>query len=240
MIISLKVISLLLSYPTVELQEAAPALKQALSQDTLTSETEKSLLGGLADNIASLDLYDAQERYVHLFDRTRSLSLHLFEHVHGESRDRGQAMVDLMDMYDQKGLAIDAKELPDHIPLFVEFLSTQPAGEARELLEQTLHIVSAIKERLIKRDSHYHQAFEALERFTQKTASSDQVSELLNVPDDDPDDLEALDRIWEDEVVMFGANAGENNCGTDRLRMQVRAGRRKPADPVQMSSNYED
>ncbi|MEJ2459788.1 MAG: hypothetical protein P8Y58_17260 [Novosphingobium sp.] len=54
-----------------------------------------NLTGALIDDLVTRDLYDAQERYVLLFDRTRKLSLHLFEHVHGESRDRGQAMVDL-------------------------------------------------------------------------------------------------------------------------------------------------
>ena len=69
------------------------------------------------------DLYDLQERYVLLFDRTRSLSLHLFEHVHGESRDRGQAMVDLKALYERHGLHMSSSELPDHLPLFLEFLS---------------------------------------------------------------------------------------------------------------------
>ena len=82
--------------------------------------------------MATGDLYDLQERYVLLFDRTRSLSLHLFEHVHGESRDRGQAMVDLKTIYENGGLEIAATELPDFVPLFLEFLSTQPrAGGLR-------------------------------------------------------------------------------------------------------------
>ncbi len=230
--ICLKIISLLLSYPTQELLDAAPDLKAALADDTLTGEREKTLLGALIDDIAGLDLYDAQERYVFLFDRTRSLSLHLFEHVHGESRDRGQAMVDLMTMYENAGFAIGAKELPDYLPMFLEFLSTRSEQEARELLGQTVHIVSALRERLRKRKSIYINAFRVLEAIARGKADPAVVAEILREPDDNPDDLEALDRIWEEEVVTFGGGAGNNACGVDRIRTQIRAAQRRPADPA--------
>jgi nitrate reductase delta subunit len=234
--ISLKIISLLLSYPSRKLQEAVPELKAALETDTLAGDREKALLAQLADDIAGLDLYDAQERYVFLFDRTRSLSLHLFEHVHGESRDRGQAMVDLMAMYDSHGFEIDAKELPDYLPLFLEFLSAVPEDQARELLGQTVHIVSALRERLRKRKSIYGNAFRVLEAVARGKADSKILAELLDEPDDDPKDLEALDKIWEEEAVTFGGGPGNNPCGVDRIRTQIRAGQRKPADPPQNSS----
>ena len=115
----------------------------------------KAALGRLADDIGGRDAYDAQERYVLLFDRTRSLSLHLFEHVHGESRDRGQAMVDLMAMYEEDGFEIDTKELPDYLPMFLEYLSMKPRAEAVQLLDETAHILAALRERLKKRQSVY-------------------------------------------------------------------------------------
>lgn len=217
----LKAISLLLSYPTRELQEAAPELKAALA-----GVREGGPLGRIVDDIAGLDLYDAQERYVYLFDRTRSLSLHLFEHVHGESRDRGQAMVDLMEMYAGHGFDIDAKELPDYLPLFLEFLSMLPDTEARELLGQVAHIVTALKERLRKRESVYAGAFAALEALALREPDAALLRELLGEPEDDPDDLEALDRVWQEEAVTFGGNAGENACGPDRLRTRMRAAAR--------------
>lgn len=229
--IALKVISLLLSYPDEELQQAAPQLKAALAQDRLTGEREKALLGRLADDIAALDLYDAQERYVYLFDRTRTLSLHLFEHVHGESRDRGQAMVDLMAMYEEAGFEIDSRELPDYLPLFLEYLSMLAREDACELLGQTAHIITALKERLKKRKSIYVNAFGVLETIARGKPDARVVKELLDEREHDPDDLEALDRIWEEEAVTFGQNAGENNCGPDRLRMQMRAAGRRPLDP---------
>lgn len=234
--ITLKVISLLLSYPTADLQKEVSALKAALADEAVLSAREQASLCRLADDIASHDLYDVQERYVFLFDRTRSLSLHLFEHIHGESRDRGQAMVDLASTYADDGFAIDAKELPDYLPLFLEYLSVKPETEAAELLGQTLHILTVLKERLKKRKSVYVNAFGVLEALALGKPDEKRVRELLDMPEDDPLDLEALDRIWEEEAVLFGGNAGEEACGPDRLRTQMRAAARKPSDPSQTTT----
>jgi len=231
-----KVISLLLSYPTEELQGAAGELVAALKEDKKLGERRFNLLKALIDDIAGRDLYDAQERYVFLFDRTRVLSLHLFEHVHGESRDRGQAMVDLMATYEENGFEIDSKELPDYLPLFLEYLSRRPDAEARELLGQTAHILSALNERLKKRKSMYRNIFAVLESLALGKPDRSLVKELLGMPEDDPSDLKALDEIWEEEAVTFGGNSGENDCGPDRLQRQLRAHTRKPVDPAQHSS----
>ncbi len=229
---ALKVISLLLSYPTAALREAVPDMKQALAGAGL-ARRETALLERLADDIGETDLYNAQERYVLLFDRTRSLSLHLFEHVHGESRDRGQAMVDLLAMYEADGFEIDAKELPDYLPMFLEYLSMKPADEAVELLGQTSHILAALRERLQKRQSVYANAFAVLEAMARGKPDASLLRDLLAAPDDDPNDLEALDRVWEEEAVTFGGNAGENACGPDRLQRRIRASQRPVADPSQ-------
>lgn len=232
---SLKIISLLLSYPDEELTGLCGEIRDAIADDPELDDRQKQLLDDLACNLETLDLYDAQERFVALFDRTRSLSLHLFEHVHGESRDRGQAMVDLMNMYETDGFAIDARELPDFIPLFLEYLSVKPRAEARELLGQTLHIMAALGERLRKRKSVYANAFAVLETLAREKPDPKLLEELLAVPEDDPNDLEALDAVWEEEAVTFGGNAGENACGPDRLQRQMRAHQRKagngPAQP---------
>lgn len=227
---TLKIISLLLSYPTPELQLGGEELKEALAGERLSPGIRR-LLDSLVDYVCDCDLYEAQERYVHLFDRTRSLSLHLFEHVHGESRDRGQAMVDLMKMYDDNGFVVDARELPDYLPLFLEFLSTRSPEEIHDLLTQTGHITAAIGERLRKRQSPYANAFAALLHVVNAKPDQSLVGELLRQEEDDPNDLAALDRIWEEEAVTFGGNAGENACGPDRLRMQMRAAQRKPGSP---------
>ena len=225
---TLKIISALLSYPTRELKEARDELRAALEADTGGSGDVKALLGALIDDICAKDIYDAQERYVMLFDRTRTNSLHLFEHVHGESRDRGQAMVDLAVMYEKQGFDIDAKELPDFIPMFLEYLSTQSDEEVQNLLGQTLHILSAIRTRLQRRKSIYANALVALEHIAETKADPEDIAKILNEPADDPDDLQALDDLWEDEAVTFGAGKGNDAfdgdaCTTDRLRTQIRA-----------------
>jgi len=211
------------------LQGAVPELAAALDREALLPAAIRRQLDALLHEIATSDLYDLQERYVLLFDRTRSLSLHLFEHVHGESRDRGQAMIDLKTQYENNGLEIDAAELPDFLPLFLEFLSTQPRNEAFEMLEQPAHILSAIAERLRKRHSAYEAVLRALVALAGSKPKADNVSALLALPDPDADDLAALDAAWEDEAVMFGPNAG--SACKEGLIAKIRAGRR-PAEGV--------
>ncbi|CAM1633268.1 nitrate reductase molybdenum cofactor assembly chaperone [Bartonella apis] len=219
----LKIISLLLSYPEEELQQSGNLIRATLDQLSDLDAAEIVGLKSLVSAISDRDIYEVQEDYVLLFDRTRSLSLHLFEHVYGENRDRGQAMVDLKDMYDQAGFEIDVREMPDYLPMFLEFLSTRSDEEARHLLGETLHIISAIRQRLQKRGSVYAAAFVALESLSGKRADEALTAEIINRKEDDPNDLEALDRIWEEEAITFGGNQGENDCGPDRLKRRIRA-----------------
>jgi nitrate reductase molybdenum cofactor assembly chaperone NarJ/NarW len=224
-----KALSALLTYPTAELKQAAGEISESLDADPAIPVRVRDQLYKLLMELAAGDLYDLQERYVLLFDRTRSLSLHLFEHVHGESRDRGQAMIDLKSLYEKSGLEIGAAELPDFVPLFLEFLSTRPPAEARELLGQPAHIFSALAERLRKRHSAYEAVFRALNALAAAKPKDEEVSALLELPDPDASDLAALDAAWEDEPVNFGPGAA-NSC-KDGLVAKVRAGRR-PAPGV--------
>jgi len=219
-----KVLSAVLSYPTAQLQQAMPELMEAVSAEALLPAAIGRELKQLMVELMSGDLYDLQERYVLLFDRTRSLSLHLFEHVHGESRDRGQAMIDLKVLYENGGLQIDSAELPDFVPLFLEFLSTQPRAEAYELLGQPVHIFAALAERLRKRQSAYEAVFRSLMKLATAQPKADVVSALLAEPDPDATDLAALDAAWEDEPVNFGPNAGDGCKGG--LIARIRAGLR--------------
>ena len=224
-----KALSALLTYPTAELKQAAGEISESLDLDPAIPARIRDQLYTLLMELAIGDLYDLQERYVLLFDRTRSLSLHLFEHVHGESRDRGQAMIDLKNLYEQNGLEIGAAELPDFIPLFLEYLSTRPSAEARELLGQPAHIFSALAERLRKRHSAYESVFRALTALAAAKPKDEEVSALLELPDPEASDLAALDAAWEDVPVNFGP--GDTNSCKDGLVAKVRAGRR-PAPGV--------
>lgn len=223
-----KALSALLSYPTAELQQAAGEIGAALAGDKLIPHRIGADLKKLVDELAGGDLYDLQERYVLLFDRTRSLSLHLFEHVHGESRDRGQAMIDLKTQYEQAGLYMSAAELPDFLPLFLEYLATRPLKEACETLGQPAHIFAALAERLRKRQSSYEAVFRALIALSAAKPKEDEVSALLQLPDPDANDLAALDAAWEDEPVNFGPGSGDG-C-KDSLIARVRGALRPAPD----------
>jgi nitrate reductase delta subunit len=214
-----KVLSALLSYPDAEIVAAAPALREAAAAEKRVSAPVRAGLVELVDQLATHDPYDLEERYVLLFDRTRSLSLHLFEHVHGEGRDRGQAMVDLAARYERHGLAVLAGELPDYLPMFLEFLSTVPPEEGRALLGQPLHIVAALGERLRKRNSIYRWVFAAIGELARSRPDAGELRELMAEPDDDPDDLVALDAAWQDAPVTFGPDAGAGcNQAADMVR----------------------
>ncbi len=131
-----KALSALLTYPTEELVAAVPEIAAAIASDGMVSAKGRESLTVLFIDLQTLDLYELQERYVDLFDKTRKLSLHLFEHVHGESRDRGQAMVDLAMLYEKGGLMLAANELPDYLPLFLEYLATSAARRSARLAHE--------------------------------------------------------------------------------------------------------
>lgn len=199
-----RALSLLLTYPTAEMAALAPAALAALRAERLARPSQVRAIETLAAELSAEDLYDVQARYVDLFDRTRSLSLQLYEHVHGESRDRGQAMVELLKLYSAHGLELSAKELPDHLPVFLEFLSTLPEAEAAALLGQAAHVLEALRERLEKRGSVYARVFDILVSLVEAERDPEALKALLREPDDDPNDLEALDRAWAEEQVTFG------------------------------------
>jgi nitrate reductase molybdenum cofactor assembly chaperone NarJ/NarW len=232
-----KVLSALLSYPTGELIAAAPDFAAVLDAERLVPAASRGAVDALIGDVAGGEVYDLQERYGLLFDRSKTLALHMFEHVHGESRDRGQAMVDLKAMYENAGLMIAANELPDYIPLFLEFLATQPDAAARDLLGQTAHIFAALAERLGRRESSYKAVFDALVAIAAEPPQRDIIDELLKVPDTDPMDLAALDAAWEEEEVRFGPGAqGQGACGHEGLIAKLRHARRA-VDPAPSSLN---
>ncbi len=226
---TLKVISALLSYPTDELVAACAELREVIDREAVLGPEERAGLHDLIGSIEQGDLFDLQERYILLFDRTRALSLHLFEHVHGESRDRGQAMVDLIKVYEDGGYTPTTKELPDFLPLFLEYASTRTPSEAIELAGQPAHVFSALQERLRKRGSPYIAVFTGLVALGNVQPDAGMIARLLAEPDPEPDDLEALDAAWAEEEVLFGPGAASAACGKDDLAAKLRqAGRPAP------------
>lgn len=212
---SLKAISLVLSYPTRELQQAMPEIGAVLASDSRLTAAARRDLRPLVDALGAQDIYDLEEQYVLLFDRSRTLSLNLFEHVHGESRDRGGAMVSLVEMYREAGFDPVSSELPDHLPVLLEFLSTRPYAEVQDTLADAAHILEALSERLVRRESPYAAVFAALLQLSGVEADKEAVAELLEQPEVDPNDLEALDEIWEESEVRFGPDP---NAGCPQVR----------------------
>lgn len=218
-----KALSTLLSYPNEDLQAATNEIDAIFRSEKLIGHEACRSLEPLLVELARSDLFDLQERYVDLFDKSRRLSLHLFEHVHGESRDRGQAMVDLAMHYEKGGLTLAANELPDYLPLFLEYLSTLPVEDARPLLANALHIVSMLEERLVARNSNYAAVLSAI----RSAANGEAVAPASAQPyAAELDDLAALDAAWEETAVSFGPGDAVDGCSVDRLRIQIRAGRR--------------
>lgn len=199
-----KALSALLTYPSADLQAAIGEIRDVLASENLLTTNAKASIAPLLNDLAQLDLYELQEHFVLLFDRSRTLSLNLFEHVHGESRDRGPAMVDLLETYRAGGFDLVSTELPDHLPILLEFISTQSDEVAKELLEDAGHILAALAERLHRRESNYAAVLAGLAEYAGVKASSKMVKELLSVKDDDPEDLDALDDIWEEAEITFG------------------------------------
>lgn len=210
-----KALSLILSYPTTELQDAMPDIGAVLAADERITPATRAGLQHLIEGLGQGDLYDLQERYVGLFDRSRTLSLNLFEHVHGESRDRGGAMVSLIETYRAGGFEPATSELPDHLPVLLEFLSTRPFAEAQEILADAAHILDALDARLVRRESGYAAAFAALSQLAGAKADAEAVAGMLALPDDDPADLAALDAVWEETEVTFGPDP---NAGCPQVR----------------------
>jgi nitrate reductase delta subunit len=153
--IELRALGALLSYPRDEVWQALPEIADAVSASPLIAPRQRDELLTLIGVLRSSDLLEAEERYVELFDRGRAASLYLFEHLHGEGRDRGQAMVDLKRLYERAGYELSARELPDYLPVVLEYLSCRDLAEAREQLADCAHILRRIGQSLIARGSAY-------------------------------------------------------------------------------------
>ena len=207
-----KVLGLLMSYPKPEWVAHLDECEALLMQEKFLPKKQLQAVLAFTTELKTADIYAVQEEYVSTFDRGRSHSLHLFEHIHGESRDRGQAMVNLSDAYEEKGLFIDQAELPDYIPLFLEYLSLCPVDEAVNLLGEPIDIMATIAARLQKRKSSYTVLFDALVALSKVKPSQEKIQEVLAQAPEDTS-LDALDKEWE-EAAAFAGQPGQSDCGS--------------------------
>ena len=182
-----KVFSLLLSYPESDWLAALPELEDALAAEADFNGETGARLAPLFALLRQTELIALQENYVATFDRNPSHSLHLFEHIHGESRDRGSAMIDLLQEYWKHDFDASASELPDYVPLFLEFLSLLPAEEALGLLGDAVHVLATVGKKLDKNGSPYAAVFQVLEALSPVEAQ-----ELTEPPVHDMDEAMEL------------------------------------------------
>jgi nitrate reductase delta subunit len=200
----LRALSALLGYPDARLRAALPEMHEALRRESALSAGRQAELHGLIDALELADPLEAEAAYVELFDRGRGTSLHLFEHVHGDSRERGPAMIDLAQTYEKAGLYLAPGELPDYLPAVLEFVSTQPPAEARAFLGEMAHIFNAIFGALQRRDTPYASVLGALLELAGEKA---QAVKLAAEP--------PLDESWE-EPPVFGGCSTEGQAAPGR------------------------
>ena len=194
--ISLRVLAALLGYPDTQLRSHLPEMRSLLRADVALTASRRAELDALMDALQRADPLDAESAYVELFDRGRATSLHLFEHVHGDSRDRGPALIDLGQTFEAAGLVLAEGELPDYLPAVLEFVSTQPPREARAFLGEMAHIFNAIFGALLKRESAYASVLGALLELAGEKAQP------VEPAADEP-----LDDSWAEPVVFDGCSS---------------------------------
>jgi nitrate reductase molybdenum cofactor assembly chaperone NarJ/NarW len=193
---TLRACALLIGYPDASLRGMLPSIATALHDEAALSAGRLAELEALIEALQQQAPLDTEAAYVELFDRGRSTSLHLFEHVHGDSRDRGPAMIDLAQTYEKAGLFLSAGELPDYLPVVLEFASTQPPKEARAFLAEMAHILNALFTALVKRESRYASVIGALIELAGERAHAVKIQ---------PD--EALDDSWAEPLAFDGCSS---------------------------------
>ena len=209
---TLKVLGYLLTYPQKEIVAAWPEMCAVLKEEQWLSEKTVKALENIGAWMTMTSLLDVQEEYVSLFDRTPSLSLHLFEHIHGDSRERGQAMVDLSDIYKNKGFLIVGDEMPDYLPMFLEYLSNQTTEEARSDLGDVIDVLATLGGRLEKRQSRYTAVFKALEEAANKKPNEKAVAKALELASGLASTEEELDSAWEEQFAFEKQPNEQGSC----------------------------
>lgn len=180
--VALRILARLLSYPDAALRADLADLRAALASEKAFAPARRKEIEALVTHLAKGDAIEHEADYVRTFDQGRATSMHLFEHVHGDSRERGPAMIDLCQTYESAGLLLAPDELPDYLPVVLEFASTLAPGAARDFLGEIAHLVNALFNALQQRQSPYASVMGALLELCGETAC-----EVSIAPDEAPD-----------------------------------------------------
>ena len=213
--LTLRALARLLAYPDAELRAQMPALVDALRVEQALPGARIAELDALARQIGAMDPMEAEARYVDTFDRGRQTALHLFEHIHGDSRDRGPALIDLTQTYERAGLHLEQGEMPDHLGVVLEFTSTQPTAVARDFLAEMAHILNALFTALQHRASPYASVVAAV------LEAAGQQAEAVDIAPE-PD----MDEAWAEPEAFDGcATRGQNRPAQPQPMQIVRKAR---------------
>lgn len=211
----LQVLARVLDYPDALLQQHADEMIDVLQVPAELTAAERAAVSEFIAELGAMELLEAQSRYVETFDRGRKISLYVFEHVYGESRDRGPAMIELKRAYHEHGLFIDTRELPDFLPVFLEFCAQLPEAAARDWLVETTHILQRISVRLTERGSGYASAFTVLLRLLGADPAPEALADMAGKEKRD-DTPAAIDQVWAETPVTFGPGEAHTNDGATR------------------------
>ena len=221
--LGLRALAWLLGYPDAQRRSQLPEIAEVLVREGGLSARRLAGLHALIAQLQGPDPMAVEAEYVELFDRGRATSLHLFEHVHGDSRDRGPAMVDLIQTYEQSGLLLrpDAHgELPDYLPTVLEFTSTLDGQAARDFTGEFAHILNALHGALAKRQSLYaHIPAAVLEWMGHPLEASEPL----------PD--EPMDAVWAEPPAFNGCSTSSRPAGFPQPVHIVRTQASTPSHP---------
>jgi nitrate reductase delta subunit len=155
-----KLLSVLLRYPDERLFAARDEITAAVA--ALPRSTGKDALGRFAEHLAGNEPLELAQAYVETFDLRRRTSLYLTYYLHGDTRKRGMALLRLKRLYAAGGLEQASDELPDYLPLVLEFAALAPPGVGEALLREHRPALELIRHGLHEADSPYAHVLDAL------------------------------------------------------------------------------
>lgn len=150
-----KILSVLLEYPDQELLDNLPEILTSLDDILGVDDAERTAIQGFLAYLQHRPLSELQADYVKTFDLTAEHSLHLTHHLFGDDKNRGPALIDLGELYKDYGVEVVTNELPDYLPLILEFAAYLDDGEANVFLSDANKVLGVLVDNLKKADSPY-------------------------------------------------------------------------------------
>src|SRR5690625_2155473 len=169
-----KIASFLLQYPTEEWLGGIEEIKTEVKK--LDNSVAKMYLHSFLYYVEATPLDELCERYVYTFDYHGIVTLHLTYHVFKDSRQRGEALVKLRNIFQESELEALSEELPDYLPLILEFLSIANEKQMEDILKLHVKSMEKLHDDLVEGDSEYHFILKAINEVSQRKLENKDVS----------------------------------------------------------------